>query len=145
MQADTRIRQNVGPGIWLALTLALAGCRGTPQTPETPRAANRPSVVRVQTAPVQTISVQRQVDIVGTMMSPDQAKISSEVAGVVREVLVELGSEVKAGQLLVRLKQAASLCAKNPIGFKVRPPLLKEASKIVDRNRVVELRSFAHL
>jgi hypothetical protein len=34
------------------------------------------------------MSVQREVELSGTLMSPDMAKISSEVAGVVREVRV---------------------------------------------------------
>jgi RND family efflux transporter MFP subunit len=49
------------------------------------------------------MSIQRQVDLSGTLMSPDQAKVSSEVAGIVRQVLVELGQEVKPGQVLVKL------------------------------------------
>jgi len=48
--------------------------------------------------------VQRQVDLAGTLLSPDQPKVSSEVDGVVREVLVEIGSEVKAGDPLVRIE-----------------------------------------
>jgi len=50
------------------------------------------------------MSVQREVELSGTLMSPDMAKISSEVAGVVREVRVELGTEVRAGDVLVRLE-----------------------------------------
>ena len=50
------------------------------------------------------MSVQREVDLSGTLLSPDQAKISSEVAGIVREVPVQLGTEVKAGDVLVRLE-----------------------------------------
>lgn len=52
---------------------------------------------------VERIKIQRQVDLAGTLISPDQARVSSEVAGVVKDVLVEIGSEVKAGQVLVRL------------------------------------------
>ena len=37
---------------------------------------------------VQRISIQREVDLSGTLLSPDQAKVSSEVAGIVREVPV---------------------------------------------------------
>jgi RND family efflux transporter MFP subunit len=37
------------------------------------------------------------------MVSPDQARVSSEVAGVVRDVLFEIGQEVNVGQELVRL------------------------------------------
>lgn len=50
------------------------------------------------------MSIQRVVDLAGTLLSPDQAKVSSEVAGVVKQVLVELGTEVKVGQPLVRLE-----------------------------------------
>jgi HlyD family secretion protein len=59
--------------------------------------------VPVETTTVQRISIQRQVDVSGTLISPDQAKVSSEVAGIVRQVLVELGQEVTPGQVLVRL------------------------------------------
>src|SRR5262245_10819247 len=59
--------------------------------------------VSVRTIPVQRISVQRSVELSGTLVSPDQARVSSEVAGIVRDVLVEIGQEVNVGQELVRL------------------------------------------
>jgi multidrug resistance efflux pump len=40
----------------------------------------------------------------GTLLSPDQARVSSEVAGIVRDVPVQLGSEVRGGDVLVRLE-----------------------------------------
>jgi RND family efflux transporter MFP subunit len=43
------------------------------------------------------------VDLSGTLASPDMAKVSSEVAGRVSSVTVELGSVVKQGDVLVRL------------------------------------------
>src|ERR1700730_7417518 len=64
----------------------------------------RGQAVAVQTTTTQRMSVQRQIDLSGTLLSPDQAKVSSEVAGVVRQVSVELGSEVRAGDVLVRLE-----------------------------------------
>jgi RND family efflux transporter MFP subunit len=60
--------------------------------------------VATQTAAVQRMSVQREVDLSGTLLSPEQAKISSEVAGIIREVRMQLGTEVKAGDVLVRLE-----------------------------------------
>jgi membrane fusion protein, multidrug efflux system len=50
------------------------------------------------------MAVQRMVDLAGNILSPDQAKVSSEVAGVVRETLVEIGSEVRAGQPLIKIE-----------------------------------------
>jgi RND family efflux transporter MFP subunit len=59
--------------------------------------------VNVRTMPVQRISVQRSVELSGTLVAPDQARVSGEVAGVVLDVLVEIGQEVRVGQELVRL------------------------------------------
>jgi RND family efflux transporter MFP subunit len=59
--------------------------------------------VVTQTTTVQRMAVQRQVDLSGTLLSPDQAKVSSEVGGIVIEVRIQLGTEVKAGDVLVRL------------------------------------------
>jgi RND family efflux transporter MFP subunit len=50
------------------------------------------------------VSIQRQVELSGTLAASDQARVSSEVAGVVREVPVELGSRVRTGDRLVRLE-----------------------------------------
>jgi RND family efflux transporter MFP subunit len=60
--------------------------------------------VQTTTSPVQRMSVQREVDLSGTLMSPDQARISSEVAGIVRDVRVQLGTEVRAGDVIARLE-----------------------------------------
>lgn len=65
---------------------------------------NRGNVkIRVNSTTVQRIAIQRQVDLAGTLISPDQARVSSEVAGIIRQVLVEIGQEVAAGQPLVKL------------------------------------------
>jgi multidrug efflux pump subunit AcrA (membrane-fusion protein) len=60
--------------------------------------------VPVQTTTLQRISIQREVDLQGTLLSPDQARVSSEVAGIIRDVPVQLGTEVRAGDVLVRLE-----------------------------------------
>jgi RND family efflux transporter MFP subunit len=62
-----------------------------------------PATVSVETTTPQRIAVERSVDLSGTLISPDQARVSSEVAGKVTEVLVEIGQDVAAGQPLVRL------------------------------------------
>lgn len=60
--------------------------------------------VAVRTTGVLRMAVQRQVDLAGTLLSPDQARVSAEAAGVVRQVLVEIGSAVRAGDPLVKLE-----------------------------------------
>jgi RND family efflux transporter MFP subunit len=67
--------------------------------------------VPIQTTTTKRISVQRQVDLAGTLLAPDQAKVSAEAAGVVRSVLVEIGREVRVGDPLVRLEPRESALA----------------------------------
>jgi RND family efflux transporter MFP subunit len=43
------------------------------------------------------------VDLSGTLVSPDQVRVSGEVSGIVASVAAELGQEVRAGQVLVQL------------------------------------------
>jgi multidrug resistance efflux pump len=59
--------------------------------------------VRIEVTNVQRIAVQRMVELSGTLISPDQAKVSSEVSGRIQELAVELGHEVMVGQPLVKL------------------------------------------
>jgi len=68
------------------------------------RGGGRGAAVGIQTTALQRVTVARQVDLQGTLLSPDQARVSSEVAGIVRDVPVQLGSEVRAGDVLVRLE-----------------------------------------
>jgi RND family efflux transporter MFP subunit len=94
--------------------------------------------VQIQTTGVQKMSIQREVDLAGSLVSPDQAKVSSEVAGVVRQVLAELGQEISAGQVIVKLdtreldlalqrarsqlKQTEAQLAIDGVRFKEPPP-----------------------
>ncbi len=86
-------------GVLLSL-FVVAGCTGA--AGQARRDAGR-SAIAVSTAPVQHISIQRSVDLAGTLVSPDQAKVSAEAAGVVESVSVRLGDNVARGQELVRL------------------------------------------
>jgi membrane fusion protein, multidrug efflux system len=85
-----------------------AGCQNTSGQSGTGRGGRGGgrggAAVSIQTTGLQRIAVQRQVDLQGTLLSPDQARVSSEVAGIVRDVPVQLGSEVRVGDVLVRLE-----------------------------------------
>lgn len=71
---------------------------GGPQGGRGPREA-----VAIKTTKVQRISVQRQVELSGTLLSIDQARVSSEAAGVIRDVPIQIGTIVAAGAPLVVL------------------------------------------
>jgi multidrug efflux pump subunit AcrA (membrane-fusion protein) len=99
--------------IVIALTLVAAGCEkatsgqaasGGAAGGRGGRGGRGGQTVATETKTVQRMSVQREVDLSGTLLSPDQAKVSSEVAGIIRDVPVQLGTEVRAGDLLVRLE-----------------------------------------
>src|SRR5262245_36993648 len=99
-------------GILALLAFSLSGCSqqnasnkggGAGRGGRGGRGAGTGQPVNVRTTSVQRISVQRSVELSGTLVSPDQARVSSEVAGIVRDVLVEIGQEVNAGEELVRL------------------------------------------
>lgn len=85
----------------LCAAVLLAGC-GEQAATQTRRGG---PAVAIKTTTVQKMAVQRQVDLAGTLLSPDQARVSSEAAGIVRAVLVDIGREVRAGDTLVRLDE----------------------------------------
>src|SRR2546425_812276 len=83
----------------LVLAIALGGCGRSAPSAESAAAPAVP--VRVVTARARTVD--RTVDIVGALVANQEAKLAAEVDGQVKEVLVDLGDRVKAGQVLVRI------------------------------------------
>src|SRR5215510_9078567 len=59
--------------------------------------------VQVKSTRPQRIAIQRVVDLSGSLISPDQVRVSSEVDGTVAVVDADLGQEVRAGQVLIQL------------------------------------------
>jgi RND family efflux transporter MFP subunit len=92
----------------VCLICCSAGCKGLPSSNGASaggRGRGRGGApVNVETTAVREISVHRTVDLSGTLISLDQAKVSSEVAGVVARVPVELGATVKVGDVLVTVQ-----------------------------------------
>ena len=94
---------------WLGLAVVVSACNTTSGESNASggrggrgRGGGGPAV-HVETSTLQRITVERRVDLSGTLVSPDQARVSSEVAGIIKEVPVQLGSEVRVGDVLVRL------------------------------------------
>lgn len=87
-------------GLALTCLVVAAGC-SQPAGGQARRSGG--PAVAIRTTTVQRMAVQRQVDLAGTLLSPDQARVSAEAAGVVQKVLVEIGRDVKVGDPLVRL------------------------------------------
>src|SRR5262245_44013807 len=62
-----------------------------------------PAARPIKTEAVRQESVHRAVEIVGTLAAEDEVTVSSQVEGIVRRVLADLGDAVKADQPLVEL------------------------------------------
>src|SRR5437867_4089408 len=72
---------------------AAAGAGGAAAGGRGGRGGRGGPAVAIQTTHVPRMSVQREVDLSGTLLSPDQAKVSSEVAGIIPDVPAQLGPE----------------------------------------------------
>jgi len=70
---------------------------------ETAQARGRDDTKRVTIERVQEQSVQRAVEIVGTLAAVDEVTVSSEADGLVGKILHDLGDRVRAGDALVEL------------------------------------------
>ena len=88
-------------GMLIVAVALVSGCAEKAAPAKSQRQRNQG--ISLRTTAVQHISMERRVDLSGTLISPDQARVSSEVAGKVMDVLVEIGQEVAEGQELVRL------------------------------------------
>ena len=81
-------------------TGALAGCADSSAEQA---GGPKPAAKVVKSEAVRQESVRRTLEVVGTLAAEDQVTISSEVDGVVRRVLADLGDRVASGQTLVEL------------------------------------------
>jgi RND family efflux transporter MFP subunit len=80
------------------MAVVTSGCADSRAEP-----AAKEALKAVKTDAVRQESVRRTLEVVGTLAAEDQVTVSSEVDGVVRRVLADLGDRVAAGQPLVEL------------------------------------------
>jgi RND family efflux transporter MFP subunit len=81
------------------VAVVTSGCADSSAEQEGPTEAAK----AVKTDAVREESVRRNLEVVGTLAAEDQVTVSSEVDGVVRRVLADLGDRVASGQALVEL------------------------------------------
>jgi RND family efflux transporter MFP subunit len=63
----------------------------------------RGEAVQVRSTMPQRIAIQRVVDLSGSLVSPDQVRVSSEVDGTVASIDADLGREIREGDILIQL------------------------------------------
>lgn len=95
--------------IVVAVVLLGAGCGGEAQKKEAvPSSEGGKTVaerrIQVKTALIEARSSERSVQAIGTIYPFDEVVVSSEAAGVVDRIMVDLGDAVKAGDVLAVLE-----------------------------------------
>jgi RND family efflux transporter MFP subunit len=98
-----------GTAPFLVLSLVLLGC----QQQGAPAAAPPSESARQQTQPPRPVKLvaaveetaDRQVSATGTLAADEQVVLGTKVPGRVAELLVDMGSRVRAGQVIARLDQ----------------------------------------
>ena len=80
--------------------VVITGCTDSSAEPD---GRAKQAAKHVKTEAVRQESVRRTLEVVGTLAAEDQVTVSSEVEGVVRRVLADLGDRVKSGQALVEI------------------------------------------
>lgn len=79
--------------------VALAGCKGGHEESTAPQLP----VVQVSVQEVVAESIRSQIEVVGTVQAVERAAIASRVSGQIIEMPVLLGSQVRKGDLLVKI------------------------------------------
>ncbi len=90
-------------GLLLLFAFLLAACgQSQAQDPRKKEQAElKPLPVTV--AKVETRSVQRSVETVGSLLAWEESQVKAEIAGTVDKIFADLGDRVKAGQILATL------------------------------------------
>lgn len=114
----------------LGLLALPAGCSHESRAPA---AAAPASPARVRVAAVRHVESAATQELVGTVRPKTSATIASSVMGTVSEIRVSLGSRVRAGDVLVRLRA-------NEIGAKLRQAAAAHAQAKLELDRARALR-----
>lgn len=102
----TAALSSLAPGLSLVLGLALAACGGDAGAGEAPPPTDSGRVARVINVEVATVSPRsftERIRLTGTVEANRDVLVPADEEGVVKRVLVEQGTAVRAGQPLVQL------------------------------------------
>lgn len=88
-------------GVGVLVLMAALGCRHS--APSAAGEAGDETAIPVKVLAARARTVDRSVDVLGTLYGEREATVAAEVDGRVREVLVDLGDRVEANQILARL------------------------------------------
>ncbi|RMG53581.1 MAG: biotin/lipoyl-binding protein, partial [Acidobacteria bacterium] len=98
------MKQWIAVGFFTLALIGLSGCSGRRAASDAV-SAHPESVLRVKAARAEARTIDRHIEIVGTLLPDDEVVVSSEVEGTVARVNVDLGSFVRRGQILAEIDQ----------------------------------------
>ena len=93
----------VGALAGLSMTISLAGC-GSNRAEKQVNASAKARAIPVTVAPIAIKTVERTVEVVGTLKGFEEVVVGSKREGRVLKVLHDMGDRVKPGELLVMLE-----------------------------------------
>ena len=97
------IKVLLGTAAAMATMVAFSGCGMKPAENKV-NASTKPRAIPVTVAPIQVRTVERTVEVVGTLKGLEEVVIGSKREGRVLKVLHDMGDHVKPGELLVTLE-----------------------------------------
>jgi membrane fusion protein, multidrug efflux system len=89
--------------LFSTLMIAASGCNSTPSTQSTPASPSPGAATAVNTVPVISKKLQTTISLPAQLTPYEQVDIYPKVTGFVETVMVDRGSRVQRGQVLVRL------------------------------------------
>jgi len=95
----------------------------------------------VETTEVKSMTLQQTVSLVGTIAANESASLRPEVPGTIIEIPFKEGTEVKKGDVLVRLdtRELEAQLAETRAGFELAERTLERVRKLADENAVSRL------
>ncbi len=105
----------------------------------TPIAAAQTAATPVIAAAVESAEVFEEVPLTGTVVSSRQARLSTEISGLIAALEVEIGDRVVAGDVILRLKsdlEQLALAAKQAEAEQARGELADAKRRLADAERL---------
>jgi RND family efflux transporter MFP subunit len=93
------------PALWLLLALAAAPSHGSPHTSPAPTPGAPPAALTVRAQPLADVAVYPTRSVSAQVAPRNEARIAAEVGGVLQRWDADVGTRVRAGQVLARLDE----------------------------------------
>ena len=120
----------------LLVTSGLTAC----QKSAGPAAARHEDAVPVTVAPVELITLDRTIPVVGTLFAKDEATISAEVEGKVERTMAEFGDRLTNGQVIAQIDTESYQALAQQADANLAKAKASLANAEADWRRVEELR-----